>query len=905
MAELSSTNVYGDLKVTNSIIGKAMTITGATGSAILNIIADPSNNSSGEGWNPYLFLSQDGGIVTGMVGLTGGNNLGPNSTAISGAIDNHMLVGTDFTSGGLQFYVGTAVRATINSSGIMSFTQSPTAPTPNTNSNDTTLATTAWVKGQNYATSISETDPVFVGWRDTSRTARHVYMAPTANGIAAFRAFTVSDISASGSPSASTYLRGDGSWATISAGGSGTVTTVSASGTQGVTTSVTNSTSTPDITIGLGAITPTSITTTGIIEVNRSGAFNTTIPGNNKYNIHFPNISTADHAQGITWSGHNDNNVQAGIYVQNSGAYGTKMYFATTNSYAAFSQTRMMIDHTGLVGIGLVSPTARLHVRGTTTSTGIAFRIENSAFTELLRVTDSGALTTYFDAVINSVNIGRGGGNNTSNIAVGVGALTANTGGWYNTAIGTNTLAANLTQHYSTAIGYHTLRKSTAGANTAFGALAAENTTSGGAITAVGYAALMANTTGANNTAIGASALSSSTTGTNNTAIGSGALQSLTISSNNTAVGASALVSATTGTNNTAIGASSLLFLTTGSGNTSIGRDAGYSITNGPNNTAIGHNALRLTTTGDANVAIGSSSLYSNTTGLFSVAIGNNALFNSTGSSNTGVGTSSGLEITSGTNNTLLGHNSGRSLTTGSNNTIIGANVTVAATLANTIILADGAGAQRLFINSSGNVGIGNTAPASTVHIGTTSLGTYTGLAIGYAANSDIRVGQSSTNNLIFAWKYNATTSSAYGLIEAFGGNNHILMQSGTNGNVGIGMSTLPTQRLHVTGNILATGTVTGSNAVATSDIRLKENIRDLERLSDEFDRIRPVRYIRKSSGKEEIGFIAQELRDEVPEFVVGDETKEMLAVNYAQMVALLIKEVQELKKEIKELKQK
>lgn len=52
----------------------------------------------------------------------------------------------------------------------------------------------------------------------------------------------------------------------------GTVTSVTALGTQGVTTFVTNSTSTPNITVGLGAITPSSVSATGtVLGSNLSG----------------------------------------------------------------------------------------------------------------------------------------------------------------------------------------------------------------------------------------------------------------------------------------------------------------------------------------------------------------------------------------------------------------------------------------------------------------------------------------------------------------------------------------------------------------------------------------------------------------------------------------------------------
>lgn len=46
---------------------------------------------------------------------------------------------------------------------------------------------------------------------------------------------------------------------------------------------------------------------------------------------------------------------QAGIYVQGSGGYGTKMYFATTSSHAAGPKTALTIDHLGDVTVGKIT----------------------------------------------------------------------------------------------------------------------------------------------------------------------------------------------------------------------------------------------------------------------------------------------------------------------------------------------------------------------------------------------------------------------------------------------------------------------------------------------------------------------------------------------------------------------
>lgn len=85
-------------------------------------------------------------------------------------------------------------------------------------------------------------------------------------------------------------------------------------------------------------------------------AINTTTPGTGTYGLNFTGSSSTDNAQGITWSW-SGQTAQAGIYVQSSGAYGTKMYIATTDSFATGSKTAVSIDHTGLVNFVRARPT--------------------------------------------------------------------------------------------------------------------------------------------------------------------------------------------------------------------------------------------------------------------------------------------------------------------------------------------------------------------------------------------------------------------------------------------------------------------------------------------------------------------------------------------------------------------
>ena len=78
----------------------------------------------------------------------------------------------------------------------------------------------------------------------------------------------------------------------------------------------------------------------------------------------------------------NGSSAYGGIYAQTSGSYGLKLHFATTNSFADGAYTRMLIDHSGNVGIGTLSPSQKLHVAGTiysSVATGTApFKVDST-----------------------------------------------------------------------------------------------------------------------------------------------------------------------------------------------------------------------------------------------------------------------------------------------------------------------------------------------------------------------------------------------------------------------------------------------------------------------------------------------------------------------------------------------
>ena len=122
--------------------------------------------------------------------------------------------------------------------------------------------------------------------------------------------------------------------------------------------------------------------------------------------------------------------------------------------------------------------------------------------------TIAGTKTFSADLLVNSLTIGHGGANISSNTATGAGTLANNTGGYNNTANGFYTLNNNTTGHGNTGSGFAALSYNTTGSYN----------------TANGVAALQANTTGTYNTAIGYQADAAGNNQTNSTAVGYGAI---------------------------------------------------------------------------------------------------------------------------------------------------------------------------------------------------------------------------------------------------------------------------------------------------------------------------------------------------------------------------------------------
>lgn len=109
-------------------------------------------------------------------------------------------------------------------------------------------------------------------------------------------------------------------------------------------------------------------------------------------------------------------------------------------------------------------------------------------------------------------------------------------------------------------------------------------------------------------------------------------------------------------------------------------------------------------------------------------------------------------------------------------------------------------------------------------------------------------------------------------------------------------------------GNLIAQGNVT-----AYSDLRLKEDVKTIDNALDKVSKLRGVEYTRKETQEREIGVIAQEVKEIIPELVsvkdntdsMGDGMKDVHTMKYQNTVGLLIEAIKDLKNEVEELKTK
>jgi len=299
-------------------------------------------------------------------------------------------------------------------------------------------------------------------------------------------------------------------------------------------------------------------------------------------------------------------------------------------------------------------------------------------------------------------------------------------------------------------------------------------------------------------------------------------------------------------------------------------------IENGTGNVGVGKQALN-SNTASYNTALGYQAGYSNTTGAGNVFVGRLAGYssNATGNvRNTFVGYLSGYTNT-GTANTFIGAGSnggsGESVTTGSKNTIIGGyngnqGGLDIRELDNNIVLSDGDGNPRLYIDSSGNAAVGSTSalPISDQ---------VDGVAI--RADGSLQASRNNADPAAFARR---------------GTDGDIVKFFKNGGSVG---------------SISVTSSATAYNT--SSDHRLKENVVDLTGATTRLKQLEPKRFNFIVDADTTVdGFLAHEVQTVVPEAITGthnevdaDGNPVYQGIDQSKLVPLLVATIKELEARI------
>ena len=232
------------------------------------------------------------------------------------------------------------------------------------------------------------------------------------------------------------------------------------------------------------------------------------------------------------------------------------------------------------------------------------------------------------------------------------------------------------------------------------------------------------------------------------------------------------------------------------------------------------------------------------------------------------------------------------------------------------------ADAEKMRIDSSGNVGIGTSSPATKLNIGTGGV---------------LRLNR--TDNVQYSEISCAGSGVGTKLVDSNGDGFRFfntatqVMTIDSSGNLLVGQTAVGTQDLnsysfnvstgaiaqnHITGTgsgasytvyayagtVIGSVTQSGTTAVlynVTSDQRLKENIQDADSASDLIDSLQVRQFDwKKDNTHQRYGFIAQELVTVAPEAVhQPTDPEEMMAVDYSKLVPMLVKEIQSLRKRL------
>lgn len=282
----------------------------------------------------------------------------------------------------------------------------------------------------------------------------------------------------------------------------------------------------------------------------------------------------------------------------------------------------------------------------------------------------------------------------------------------------------------------------------------------------------------------------------------------------------------------------------TGNYNTGIGQHSLFANNSGSNNNAIGNRSLTSITTGNYNVGVGDYSLGSSQTGTYNTAVGGYNVLKSLGSDN----------VHDGSYNTAIGTESMWNVLGGNYNTAVGA--------------------------LSGQNG-DNYVASNCTFLGANAI-----------ANTGGGVGSTITNSTAIG--YGATVTMDHQIV--LGTASETVYIPSTSG-VGIAKIAANGYALDINGTARSTG-----GFIQTSDYRIKDDVLEFP-TGFSVDHLRPVYYRNTLTDEYEMGFLAHEVQSSFPFLVQGEKDGEdYQSMKYSGLIALLVKEIQDLKRQLREL---
>jgi len=296
-----------------------------------------------------------------------------------------------------------------------------------------------------------------------------------------------------------------------------------------------------------------------------------------------------------------------------------------------------------------------------------------------------------------------------------------------------------------------------------------------------------------------------------------------------------AVAQSTAGLQSTALGTGAS---STGTQNTAVGYNSLTYNNAGFSNTATGSNALAANVSGSNNVGVGASALSNNASGSSNTAIGAQSLINNgIAGNNTAVGFQTLFNHTTNCCNTAVGSQAMLNDTTGQDNVAVGNNALSGNTMGSgNIAVGNGAGGQ---ITGSNNIAIGHQGVAGESNI--------------------IRIGTPGTHFSTYIAGISGATAA---------GGSQVLIDS------------------------------TGHLGTFSSSRRYKQDIREIGDASNRLMDLQPVQFRYRQPAADgskplQYGLIAEDVATVFPELVVRDGNGRIESVQYHQLPALLLNELQ------------